>query len=275
MPHDQDERHSLCNPVTNEGCSAIERCGRNGESVQCAVDGRTPLGSPCEVVDGADECVRGTVCLEGSCQPVCRIADGRGCAAGQDCLALLGYFAALDYSFGVCRDSCDPLTQRRASGVPCPPGEACYLLPSGALTCAVAGSRAVGEVASFANDCAPGLATLIDAAGSPRCAAFCSPEETSTDSPAAASGLPPHSCAELGAPGAECLHLWRFASPEQRARAPLSRFGVCFERSGHLIDDDGDGTSESVWPSCTTRAATDGDDADVEPEHHELGCAPY
>lgn len=270
-----DARQVTCNPVTNEGCSATERCGRDGEGVRCDVDGGTLLGLPCEVVDGADDCVRGTVCLGGTCQAVCRVADGRGCAAGQDCLQSSGYFAALGYTFGVCVESCDPLTQRLTSGATCPSGQACYLLPSGALTCAAAGSLAVGEVASFANDCAPGLATVFDADGIPRCTAFCSPQETSIDSPAAAGGLPPHSCAELAGAGTECLYLWRWAAPEQRARAPLSRFGVCFDRSGHVFDDDGDGTAESVWPSCSVRRADDDDDLGVEPEHHELGCAPY
>jgi hypothetical protein len=55
----------------------------------------------------------------------------------------------------------------------------------------------------------------------------------------------------------------------------LDEIGYCFDRTGRMFDDDGDGTPEIPWPSCTTRLASDGPDADMEPEHREAGCAPF
>lgn len=116
---------------------------------------------------------------------------------------------------------------------------------------------------------------MLGSDGTLRCTPFCHPLASSVNAPDGVQGQAPQSCPALGAELAECLFLWRFVPAERRPSLGVNRVGVCFMRDGFTIDDDGDGVAESVWPSCADRLAVDDDDLGVEPENHELGCAPF
>src|SRR4051812_20170292 len=62
----------VCDPVTQEGCAADQRCAwAVGVGLQCVADGTLDAGAPCLQPDaGSDDCKRGSACGQGVCNPV-------------------------------------------------------------------------------------------------------------------------------------------------------------------------------------------------------------
>lgn len=272
-----------CDPITQAGCESGERCAYVASEAtrQCVTGAGIAVGEACEPpTSGADPCAAGAQCIGGRCTTLCLVAGDGRCDSTEVCL---GYFELVGPDrddVGACQTSCDPLTQLRPDGTACSSGQGCFAISSDAtttLTCASAistlthGEAVTGTV--FANSCAPGHMVINDASGTPRCAAYCRPAETSVASPSAASGVAPHTCTGAAA-GLDCVYLWSVI-PMSPPDARLADVGVCFDRTGRTIDDDGDGTPETPWPSCATRSNVDGPDTDDVPEHTELGCAPF
>jgi hypothetical protein len=272
-----------CDPITQAGCDSGERCAYVPSMMmrECVAGAGIAVGAACEPpADGAaDACAAGARCIDGRCTALCLAGDSR-CASTESCVRYSEIVGADREDVGACQPSCDLVTQLRADGTSCNAGQGCYGVFSPdttALTCGPSSSaRTHGDEVTgtvFANSCAAGHMVLNDASGTPRCAAFCRPAETSTAAPSMASGVAPYTCTGAAA-GSDCVYLWH-AIPMSPPDARVANMGVCFDRTGRMLDDDGDGTPETPWPSCATRSNVDGPDPDDVPEHAELGCAPF
>ena len=91
----------LCNPVTNEGCSAGEECifnGRDSEYDCLGPFGTQPLCAPCEefadLATDATSCAFGGGCYHGECARYC--CDDADCPGGA-CVHEKGPFATLGF----------------------------------------------------------------------------------------------------------------------------------------------------------------------------------
>jgi len=273
-----------CDPITQAGCASGERCAYVPSTMmrECVAGAGIAVGAACEPpADGAAEaCAAGARCIDGRCATLCLVAGDSRCASTEACVAYVEIVGADRDDVGACQLSCDLVTQLRGDGTSCPARQACYggfrpdtttLVCGPSTATRMHGDEVTGTV--YTNSCAAGHMVLNDASGTPRCAAFCRPAETSTASPSMASGVAPYGCTGAAA-GNDCVYLWsRIAMSPPDAR--LADVGVCFDRTGRMLDDDGDGTPETPWPSCATRSNVDGPDADDIPEHTELGCAPF
>jgi hypothetical protein len=135
---------SACNPLTQTGCNAGEKCTWVVDSwmprighVGCVGDGSAALGSNCTFVyhpptgacsdSGlADDCVKGTVCSplgsdgSGTCKQVCDNEGGNPmCDATHSCVVVTGLFstgASSPAAAGVCDPACDPLADNDFDG---------------------------------------------------------------------------------------------------------------------------------------------------------------
>lgn len=276
---------TVCDPLTHAGCNTDQRCtwivdGTTGH-LGCVPDGTVAEGGSCTVgpsgPTGYDDCSRGLVCANGTCRRACALAGGAGCNATQACVAYVGLFEPDTY--GACLETCDPITQQRPDGSSCGAGRGCYVLFGDTETvalCAGAGTVPIGSDitgTAFANSCVPGGLPVPHPNGTGSyCTAFCAPVETSTAATGSPGGMAPHSCGDVGLTSSECLFAW-FLSPSPAPDPRLDHFGYCFDRTGRMIDTDGDGTPDAPWPSCTTLAPTDTDGDGVR-ENVELGCGP-
>ena len=267
-----------CNPITHSTCAPGERCVRvhltpdTGE-LRCVANGTAADGAACAIgadgpLTGFDDCVRGSVCVAGTCARVCDLEVATSCGA-DTCVRYSALFANADDTepAGACVPGCDVVSQLRRDGSSCGAGEGCFLTAEGGGICASAsrtlthGQVIVGTV--FLNSCAPGHVPLRFATP-PVCAALCRPIETHSGATAGAAGMSPFSCPDRGAasPPNECVFL-----------GTGSTVGVCRDTSD-TYDDDGDpGTPEVPTPSCITLPNTD-TDGDGVPQHAEAGCAP-
>lgn len=288
-----DAPPGACNPIVQTGCGPGERCtwivveetptyiGTTG----CVPDGTVAVGGACVSgppgdTTGFDDCAAGLYCMMGECREICGFAPDT--CDGESCTRFVGVFATGDDDpiAGVCQPTCDPLTQLRGDGTPCPTGQSCYGLFGGGgggvtFTCAGTGTTAIGATipgTTFANSCVARGIPAMRADGTRYCTSWCTPVETHSGAPAGAGGASPDTCAAAGVAAEECLFAW-LRSSSTVVDPRLNDLGICFDRAGVLIDVDMDGTPETPYPSCTTLPNTDGD-GDGVPEHREHGCAP-
>jgi hypothetical protein len=177
-----------CEPFTNLGCGAGEKCtalqqsdgtlawgcdavGSKGEGDACS---QVMVSSGAATVQIDDDCADGLACFSTqvgaspSCHRMCKSDGTQVCPNAEVCSLVAPGIAPVEF----CRatGSCSPITQTGCSA-----GQACYWSSSGAL-CAAVGSGPVGEPCVNANDCVPG-ATCV-ALSSSRCVVFCSTEGT-------------------------------------------------------------------------------------------------
>jgi hypothetical protein len=281
-----DASTDVCDPVTSAGCAASERCvwvalsPATGE-LRCVPDGTLARGAACTAPSpgpsGFDDCQRGLTCVDGACATTCALGAA-GCAASEACVEHLGLFRP--GTFGACTSSCDPVTQQRPDGSRCPAGQGCYATFDAAgatLACAAAGTIAIGAVVPgtpTSNACVPGATPARGPSGAIVCTPFCRPVATSSAAPAGAAGMSPHACGDVGvpAPPNECIYAWvQSGTPVRDPR--LDMLGTCFDRTGRMIDTNGDGTPDAPWPSCTELAPTDTDGNGI-PQNIEYGCGP-
>jgi len=115
---------SVCNPVSNTGCDAGQKCtwiNITDElgTIGCVEDGTVETNGACEYGDlgestGFDNCVHGNICIGGLCEGTCVLATGEGCDANSNCSAY-NIFANGEENpaYGACDANCDPVTQDR------------------------------------------------------------------------------------------------------------------------------------------------------------------
>jgi hypothetical protein len=175
----------LCDPFTQTGCQAGEKCAwlewigvDNTSGFACTPNGTKPDGCECTMgfpgddddnsSAGYDECERGSTCLNGVCQRLCSITGGApACPTGETCSNYSDSHLA-PAGFGVCAASCDPLQQCSTSGSgasascgslnPATPNLGCFGYTE--FTCAAVGSTATDRElprSTTINGCAPGF----------------------------------------------------------------------------------------------------------------------
>lgn len=122
---------ALCDPLTQAPCEPDEKCTSIivpnsippiSES-RCADDGEIAVFDDCEPGDPIDDCVRGTVCLFGTCTPICEVEHGT-CASGDTCFASPDLFSDRNGVAGGCQPQCDAVTQ---DSPVCFAEESCYI----------------------------------------------------------------------------------------------------------------------------------------------------
>jgi hypothetical protein len=279
-------------PVNQQGCEVGQRCtwisegngGRNG----CVGEGTLPLGIACEPsADGQpDRCASGGLCVGGVCQDICGFDAGAGCPDGQSCARFAGHFAIGDARpfAGVCRPTCDPLTQERVGGGACDAGEGCYLVTSPTETvavCAKAGTVGHDEDLSgpaYANACVPGAqprrkSTVVDTV---QCGGLCKPVDSTRAAFGSEGGLNPDSCqmrwgaapADDGGLGESC-RFWSGREPFAGLSPYSNTVGWCFKHVAFLYDPEGDGTLDWQFPRCAALTTGDVVPPVVTPPHND------
>lgn len=174
-----------CNPITQEGCKAGEKCTSQSGATVCATNGSVGLDQPCTVgTGGLDDCNAGLSCgSDGLCHAICEVKP-KACGSSETCRDRPELFGDQDGRVGVCEFRCDPVLQD------CP-SDACYLnvaLGEGQCrTQPTSGSPiqddpCVGDAAGCdPNGCSFGHGPHLSVdPGGPiqRCAAYCAPVDT-------------------------------------------------------------------------------------------------
>lgn len=288
-----------CNIVTQTGCDSTNRCtwitlADGGGGPGCAADGTQAANTACTVgTNGVDDCVRGTVCVLGTCLTACDSLNSSSCAGPFVC----GWHGGFGDEqggdgLGFCEPTCDPVTQERTfdgaaacgSTDPMNPNRGCYGYNT--FTCASVSSLALTQRhrdvafgpspgAAYANGCAPGYIPLLREYGGqdPLCIALCRPAETSKGNTANEDGVAPNTCAARGATGvsAECrfLHFVENRSdPSWVPSAWSNTVGFCLDYDLYAYDHDmNPGTADVTYPSCGSIDAGSSESID-------WGCAP-
>lgn len=284
-----DARQGPCDPLlppNQQNCEVGQRCTwivdqvgpPSTGHVGCVTDGTLPAGAPCEASAAGqpDRCTTGLYCVAGTCQKVCGFDGGAttGCPADQACARHAGAFADNDDTpfAGVCRPSCDPLSQTRTAGGSCDKGQGCYLITSATETvavCAKAGTGMHGEDLSgsiYANSCVPGAQPRRKNSSSDtvQCGGLCKPIDSVRGSFGSEGGLAPDSCAvrwgaapaDDGGLGESC-RFW-YGRERFAGLSPYSNtVGWCFRHTAFLYDPDGDGTLDSQFPRCAAAGMDD------------------
>jgi hypothetical protein len=288
-----DAGESFCDPTLQLGCATGERCawvstamGVRTGVLRCVPAGRVAEDGACVVgpdgeTTGYDDCAAGLHCLSGVCTRICDPGVPTSCAE-DGCVLYEGLFVPRPGEravAGLCAATCDPVTQLRRDGTTCGVGSGCFgTAETGVFTCAREYSvLRQGDVVSgplYTNACAAGFTPFFRSVDGRdvQCAAFCRPVETHAGAPAGAAGEAPYACPDRGAaaPPHECVFVSSYAENPLDPR--LAGIGICFDRTGRLLDLDSDGTPETPWPSCTEVSNMD-TNADGYPDHAALGCA--
>jgi hypothetical protein len=164
-----DLAHAACDPATQAGCIAGQKCSVVSGKAVCMPDGAKPAGAPCTVGAG-DDCVRGNICVDSLCHPLCdhnpdctqpAVDTGTWLDNVPYCLVADG--------FAYCSIACNPVPAVGPSG--CGAGINCAVFGVEAAdggvtfstTCTVAGVGADGDPCSRLEDCGPGLTCFSDA----------------------------------------------------------------------------------------------------------------
>lgn len=202
---------SACNPVTQTGCEAGEKCAQLVESEEpflartaCVPDGDVEAGGECMRGEagpmGYDNCAAGLAC-NGVCVAICNVPQQMGCSADESCVLYTDTFDDVGdgSTVGLCAPACDPTTQTLLEGgeggtTECPNGGGCYLNTNlGTTSCARVPEAAVGlgmddscygptEENCFLNGCDKGYMPFWNdptgTSASALCAAFCSHVDT-------------------------------------------------------------------------------------------------
>lgn len=116
--------NSTCNPLTQTGCDADEKCAwiEDQDSppighLGCVPVGTVAVGCACSVgaagMTGYDDCVEGASCVAGTCRQICDLDDGApSCPSNSACQPYADLFVTGGTTVaGVCDPTCDPLTQ--------------------------------------------------------------------------------------------------------------------------------------------------------------------
>lgn len=132
-----DFRHHACNPLTQTGCNAGEKCTWLMDAstpqyvghIGCAPDGTAALGATCMFgapgATGYDNCVKGLICSNyrggsGVCRQICDNQGGAPmCPAGNVCNTYSGLFSTGDTTpaaAGMCDPGCSPLDDNDFDG---------------------------------------------------------------------------------------------------------------------------------------------------------------
>lgn len=214
-----------CNPVTQAGCTAGEKCDLLIASDEpflagtaCVPDGTVGLDEPCEFgepgPDGYNNCQAGLSCREGLCSEICAIAGGDTCRDSDEAFGEGSYCTHSDDGFGneigLCSAACDPTSDNLVGdnvvNSQCGVDSGCYLhLGRGVAACgSVVGGAANKQQnetchgpaagACYINGCASGYGPILpDAVGQAittnNCARYCTPVDTYTASTASATGM--------------------------------------------------------------------------------------
>ncbi len=146
-----------CNPVTQAGCEADEKCAQLVESApteanpdapflartDCVPNGTVPEGGACTrgepgATSGFDDCVGSYSCISGACSPICNVGppdscrvDGQSAAEGSYCTLFNELFDDVDLT-GICVPGCNPVNDTLGDdGIitnnDCEAAEGCYL----------------------------------------------------------------------------------------------------------------------------------------------------
>jgi hypothetical protein len=288
------EHDCFCSPLTQAGCPADDKCTwahttSNPGYVSCVLDGTVPVGGACTYTSRptcqptgtvvADDCVRGSVCVDGTCKAICDNAGGDpACDDQHACVVYPGLFstgASSPAAAGVCEPACDPLADNDflgngVRGSACAAGSGCYgdisraTAPRTEFGCMPDGDAALVNRSTVAmpatNSCAEGYLPIVHATtGSTTivCVAMCAPGDTYLGNPGAQAplGRPPHRCATTDARGVfgtheHCMYAWRL----EELPSPFGdAVGVCIDHAQYHYDSNGDGTvdgSDATWPDC-------------------------
>jgi hypothetical protein len=220
---------TTCNPVTQTGCLATEKCTWIVDQDNPAVGhvGCVPNGTQateCACTRGAagatgyDDCERGDICVGGRCRDICDPAVDGSCITGFSCGRYAGLFDTGGGVFvgGACDPTCDPLTQctpagrSEAAATACGatnaamPNRGCYTSNGRVFTCAPTPAAAQnltdrmpahgpGGGGVFVNGCAPGYVPFFrESTGSQTvvCAGLCAPAKTDVTQPQNSKGDP-------------------------------------------------------------------------------------
>ncbi len=172
---------SYCHPGVNAGCELGERCAAiraaDGEflAATCTSEGEVSLGGMCAIdADGVDNCVGGTLCLLGRCQPGCIFGvwppGWTGCPDAGVCDKYV-CLPACDAAGEACGE--DGGEQGACYGGPCVNGEE----PLSALGCNTPGLAASGEPCrwdAWRCEAGSGCYVTTDEEGWGTCATYCS-----------------------------------------------------------------------------------------------------
>ncbi|HEU0031657.1 MAG TPA: hypothetical protein VFQ53_13550 [Kofleriaceae bacterium] len=188
-----DGAAGVCNPLTQTGCNAGEKCTWIVDQdtpteighIGCTPDGTVAVGGACTVgpagPQGFDDCVKGSVCVAAECKTICdpqMVGTASGCDAQHSCSRYSGLFDMGGTTVaGACDPTCDPLDQNLLAGAgataacgstnPSMPNKGCYTFDFNSFSCAPVGMSTltktdrVEPVLSpsgnpFVNGCAPG-----------------------------------------------------------------------------------------------------------------------
>ena len=198
-----DDAITMCNPLTQTGCQASEKCTWIIDQVMpqyvghigCVADGTAAVGAACMFgtpgASGYDDCQNGGVCSAfggtggaGICKQVCDNAGGNPmCDASHVCVTYSRLFstgASSPAAAGVCDLACDPLTDNDFDGS----GSAsvkttntcgsatttgCYGIPSGGTPPAT-GWSCTGDINANADGTDKGLRHRVECTTATECA---------------------------------------------------------------------------------------------------------
>ncbi len=162
--------------------------------------------------------------------------------------------------------------------------------PGRAFTCSPAGDldRTSDEPASlspdgfaYLNGCAPGYMPLrltSSVSTIETCAALCEPGPSSAQNPANAAGKvgSPYTCPGKGANRHECRYWWFIEDWDSPAFPSTfsNTLGFCIDPTQHLYDRDGNGTLDTMLPSCTSLSNAARTFSSYETDDLFWGCAP-
>jgi hypothetical protein len=140
-----------CNPLTQTGCAASEKCTwitdqttpqRIGH-IGCTPTGTVETGCACTTglpgSTGYDDCQKGSICQQGVCKQICDNQGGSPqCDASFACVTYAGLFSTGGgpAAAGACTRTCDPLADNdflgsgSRPGCLCGSGDGCYGFPS-------------------------------------------------------------------------------------------------------------------------------------------------
>ncbi|MCC6994076.1 MAG: hypothetical protein IT370_05545 [Deltaproteobacteria bacterium] len=173
-----------CDTAPQCGCSATQTCSipaPNFNTTSCVAVGTTPNYANC-TGDGQGICMKGSVCVDGTCQPFCDVnADCPG-TAFRICAQVSNSAGTPITGFKFCTQQCNPLNpqQDNTEFDPCGPGVNCF--PNADRSSSCVGPTSSGAVQGTFCDvagggdaslCAPGYACVGNSIGFFDCLRMC------------------------------------------------------------------------------------------------------
>ncbi len=305
-PGNSDE----CDPVTNEGCGADQKCTwinitDDLGTIGCVAAGTAATGEACEYgpngeTSGFDNCVTSNICIGGACQAICTLADNGGCDNTTSCSRYSGLFANGSDTplYGACDFLCDPVDQTRdfdnaaacGSLDPANPNRGCYMPPDDFGSCAPIPAESATQLQDmeaygpapgtpYLNGCAAGYAPLLlDSIGGTIviCNAYCQPIETHSGAQSGFQGQAPYSCPDrAGTSEHACIYFWWLEDTSTNAPTHPDNIGFCWNPNNYSTDwDDDPNTPDTTAPYCQDLSNADAD-GDGFADHLNFGCGPF